>query len=222
MTRSELRARILHGLNEDATSPVFFSTSEIDSVIDEAAEVLAEEAAAIKRTVVLPMQDGTMFYSLRGLASDCMQITRVWDETNTRRLERTTMADLDARHQTWMTVTGDPWRWFPVSWDLFGLWPAPSTGGDLLTVEYLAWPRALLHDDDRPEFLDVDHDALVAYGVYDGAMKRWDAITGLTAWNAFLQSWGQAKDRSGADRLRARIWQTPAVGESSGYRVRVE
>jgi len=220
VTRAEIRARILHGLNESATAPVFFSTTEIDGVIDEAAEVLAEEVSAIPRSVMLPLQDGGMFYSLRAVAPDVMAITRVWDETQQRRLDQTTMDQLDAQHQTWPIVTGEPRQWFPVSWDLFGVWPGLATGGSLLRVDYLAWPRALLHDDDSPEFLDADHEALVVYGQYDGAMKRWDALTGLTAWNLFLTGWAGARDRHGMDRLRAKLWQVPTA-EGGGYRVAI-
>lgn len=218
MTRGEVRARILHGLNESATAPVFFTAAEIDGVIDEALEVLAEEVSAAKRTVLLPLQDGCMFYSLRALAPDCLAVTRLWDEARQRRLEPTTMDELDAQHQTWLTVTGEPRQWFPVSWDLFGLYPGVATGGSLLRADYLAWPRALQHDDDRPELLDADHEALVRYGVYDGAMKRWDVVTGLTAWNLFLSSLPAARGRHGLGQLRAKLWQA-APTDGGGYRV---
>ena len=42
MTRLEIRRRILHGLNESAEQPVFWSLSEIDGYIQDGQEVLAE------------------------------------------------------------------------------------------------------------------------------------------------------------------------------------
>jgi len=42
MNRAALRTRILESLNESATAPVFWAATEIDALIDEAAEVVAE------------------------------------------------------------------------------------------------------------------------------------------------------------------------------------
>lgn len=207
MTRGEIRARILHNLNEDPDSPVFRTAAEINAVIDEAAEVLAEEAGAIKRTYMLALQPGTAYYSLRALGPLVMAPYRLWLPSHNRRLDAVSMSDLDARHETWPTVTGDPTCWFPVSWETFGVYPRPSTGGGVLRVDTLDWPRALVDDDDEPEFLEGDHDALTLYGTYDSAATRWDAPTMLQAWSGFLKGWAGSQERSGVGRVQARAFQ---------------
>lgn len=212
MNRGDIRARACHGLNEDATSPVFWTAAELNAVIDEAAEVLAEEAGAIKRTYFLALQPGTAYYSLRALGPLVMAPYRLWLTVEGRRLDAVSVADLDARHETWPTVTGAPWSWFPVSWDTFGLFPHPTQGGGLLRVDTLDWPRALLDDDDTPEFPEGDHDALTAYTVYDGAAKRWDATTMLQAWSLFLKQWAGAGQRSGVARVQSRDFQVETTG----------
>jgi hypothetical protein len=211
VNRGEIRARAFHGLNEDPDAPTFWTDDEMNAVIDEAAEVLAEEAGAIKRTYFLAMQPGTAYYSMRALGPLVMAPYRLWLPSANRRLTAVSVADLDARHETWGSVTGDPWSWFPVSWDTFGLFPHLIEGGGILRVDTLDWPRPLVDDDDEPEFLEGDHDALTAYAVYDGACKRWDAQTMLGAWSQFLKGWSGSGQRSGAARVQARDFQAQAT-----------
>lgn len=219
MTRAQIRDRILNALNESTSSPVFWSTAQIDAVIDEAAEVLAEEAKAIRRTGLLARQDGTIYYSTRAIGSDLMAIMRIWLPDLNRRLIPVTIAELDAFHETWPTVTGDPEYWFPVSWDLFGVYPHPATGGGMFRVDYAAWPRALLDDNDEPEFREADHDGMVLYGVYDGLMKQWAGQRAMELYTKFLESWGASRARAGVREVQSRYYQrgmAPGRGFPSG------
>lgn len=207
MTRSEIRDRILTGLNESTSSPVFWTTAQMNAVMDEGAEVLAEEAAAIKRTAITTLRPGTLYYTTRGIASDMMAPYRLWLHATNRKLTAVHWSQLDRFHERWQEVTGLPEVWAPVSWDFFALYPHPAEAGGVLRVDYLAWPRALTSDSDRPEFMESDHDALVLYGVYRGLLKRWDAGMANAAFGAFLDRIGKGKSRSGERQLQARTWQ---------------
>lgn len=219
MTRAEIRQRVLDGLNDPAG--VFVTPTQADQSIDEALEVMAEESGAIRRTAFLALQEGTMLYWLAAIAPDVMAPWRLWLVTEERRLTAVSMRDLDHRHETWPTVNRLPDYWFPVSWDLFGIWPSPSTGGGVLRVDYLAWPRALLDDADEPEVQLSDHDALVEYGVYDGLAKRWDVKPMLEVWSRFGARVGFSRARTGAGRVQARGFRTGQAdtqGFTSGVR----
>lgn len=207
MTRQQIRDRILTALNESTTAPVFFSTAQIDSVIDEASEVLAEEAKAIRRSAFVGRQAGATYYSLRGIAPDVMAVTRVWMPDLNRRLTAVGIHELDVQNETWPTVSGDPEFWFSVSWDAIGVYPYPASGGGVLRVDYLAWPRALVDDTDEPEFRESDHEALIFYGVYDGLMKRWDPVRALELFNRFIDAWQLGRARSGAREQQSRMTQ---------------
>jgi hypothetical protein len=209
MTRSQIRDRILNALNESTSSPVFWTTAQLDAVIGEASEVLAEEAKAIRRTAFVGRQAGAIYYSTRGLAPDVMAITRIWLPDLNKRLTAVSIAELDGQNSTWPEATGDPEYWFPVSWDVFGIYPHPATSGGLLRVDYLAWPRTLLDDDDEPEFREADHDSLVMYGIYDGLLKMWNAPRALELYNRFLDQWQTGRARSGIRETQARTFQRP-------------
>src|SRR3990167_10674273 len=115
MTRQQIRDRILIALNENTTSPVFWSTAQLDAVIDEASEALAEAANSIKRTAFVGRQPGVTYYSTRGIAPDVMAIYRIWLPDLNRRLIAVGISELDKNNETWPTVNGDPEFWFPVS-----------------------------------------------------------------------------------------------------------
>lgn len=209
MTRAQIRDRILRALNESTSAPVFWTTAQLDAVIAEGAEVLAEEAKAIHRSAFIARKEGSTYYFLRGLAPDVMAITRIWLDDLKRRLVAVSLAELDQQNETWPQITGDPEYWFPVSWDVFGVYPHPSTSGGLMRIDYLAWPRTLLDDEDEPEFRESDHEALVLYGVYDGLMKRWDAARALELYNRFLDAWQVGRARNGVREQQSRSYQRP-------------
>lgn len=211
MTRAQIRDRILIALNESTSSPVFWSTAQLDAVIAEASEVLAEEAKAIKRTAFVGRQAGASYYFTRGVAPDLMAIYRVWLPDLNRRLIAVGISELDGQNETWPTVHGDPEYWFPVSWDCFGIYPKPAASGGTMRLDYFAWPRTLLDDSDEPEFRESDHDALVLYGIYDGLMKMWSAPRALELFNLFLDSWKTGRARNGVRETQARYYQRPSA-----------
>jgi len=218
MTRGELRTRILNSLNDSTTSPVFWSVAQMNTVIQEGLETMSEEAEAVKRTTYVGLQEGCLYYSMRGIAQDCMLPTRVYNEANNRRLVPTSVDELDSIHYTWGTVPGDPLYWFPMGWEWFGIWPSPAASGGRLRVDYLAWPRELLDDDDEPELYDADHEALVLYGNYEGCLKRWDFDGAVAAWSLFLRGIGAAQQNTGMRRAAARGWQANKSGPAGGFR----
>lgn len=212
MTRGELRDRILMGLNESVSAPVFWSTTQINRLIDEGLELISEEAEAVKRTAFTVMRPGTSYYSTRGIAPDLMMPWRLWFHPTNRRLTATSASELDRDHETWETVTGNPEWWFPMGWDWFGIWPKPTSGGGVLRVDYFAWPRALLDDDDEPELYDDNHESVIFYGVYMGLLKRWDLERALGLWQLFLGGIGDATAKAGIRRQQARTWQSSPFG----------
>jgi hypothetical protein len=189
---------------------VFVTAAAVQTSIGEALEVLAEDAGAIRRTGFIPRQPGTHLYDLGWIGPDVMAPWRVWDLTRTQRLAAVSMRDLDHEHARWPTVFGEPDYWFPVSWDTFGIWPGTATGGGVLRVDYLAWPRTLLDDGDEPDWPRADHDALVDYGEYEGRLARWEAMPALEAWGRFQGRTGLATERR-ATALQARAWQRGAA-----------
>ena len=212
MIRSLIRQRIRDGINDP--EGVFFTDDDANDAVEEAMEVMVEETGAIKRTAFLALQPATTFYWLSQIAPDVMSPWRLWFLPNHWRLTAVSMRQLDHLHQTWLDVHKNPEVWFPVSWDLFGIWPSPSEGGGVLRVDYLAWPRVLLDDGDEPEFQLSDTDAIIDYGIYTGLISRWDAVRALQFWGQFNRRIGISRDRTGVGRVQSRAFRAGQADES--------
>ena len=204
MKKSELRTRVQDALND--TTGVAWTTSQVDRSILEAVEVLAEETRAIKRSALVPLQPGSSYYYTQAIAEDLLFPYRVWSQRDERRLTALSLKELDAYHQEWDTVTGDPEVWCPLSWDVFVIWPRTAAGGGWLRVDYVAWPQDNLGDDDMWDIPEQSQDALVHYALYDSLLKYYDMNAAATNLNIFLQQTGQAGNRSGARKDQAREW----------------
>lgn len=217
MNRGELIDRVLTSLNEQTVAPVFWSREEVADVLQDGMEVMAEEVMALKRSAFVGLGPGKLYYRTRGIATDFRIPYRLWLSSNNRKLIPVTMEQLDGFHMEWSTVPGDPEYWCPMGYDWFALYPHPSVGGGVLRVDYLAWPRELGGDDDKPEFPEADHETLVTYGIFDGLMKRWAAPEAMAIFAQFLGKIGQdSKPRSGVNQLNGRTWQK-AQSSSAGF-----
>jgi len=215
MTRAEIRKRILHGLNENVDSPSFWTTAEIDLVIGDAAEVLAEEANAIKRTAFIPFREGASYYYTQSIAPDIMSPYRVWHHTLERRLQPATVLELDQHNEIWPTVNGDPWWWFPIAWNLFGVYPYPATASGIMRIDYLAWPPALLDDGDQPEIPEADQEQLILYGIYDGLLKQWDMDRAIKYFAMFVDALPESRYRKAVE-MKAMGFQALDVAPKEG------
>ena len=222
MNRGEMRNRILDGLNDSFTSPVSSSAAQINDVITEASEVLAEEVEAIPRTIFTPLREGVTYFYTPALASDMMVPMRLWNPTTNRRLTAIDLRQLDEHNRGWEAVTGNPEVWASLSWDVFAIYPHPATGGGVLRIDYLAWPRELLDDDDELEFPLSAHDGAVLYGIYDGLLKRQDVKTAVEVLNQFTDIWKQSAQTSGIKRTGGRIFSRTHGGPNFRSRVSEE
>lgn len=212
MTRDQIKARIATGINDDPEDPVFFDEEQFSALIDDAMEFVIAETRSVRRTCFVPLRAGSTFYSARSLADDMMFPLRIWNNQNNHRLTATDFHSLDSTYERWLHVKQDPQCWFPVSWDLIGIWPSPSTAGGVLRVDYLAWPRTLLDDDDEPELPESSQEAIVLYGRYMGMLKQWDADRAKTVFKLLQQEDLLGKARSGILRVKHRSFsRTPGL-----------
>lgn len=199
MDRAEIKQRILDGIADDADAPVFFTDEQLNQLIDEASEFVVSETRSLRRSSFLPMRAGVSYYSLRSLATDIMLPYRIWNYTRSTRLTVTSMEELDQFQQRWIVTPADPEMWFPVSWDIIGIYPRPVADGGVLRVDYYAWPEALSDDTSVPE--QTTQDALVLYGTYMGLLKQWDSAKATETFKRLAKQETFDKAKSGILRI---------------------
>ena len=206
MTRLELEQRTLRALNDDPVAPVYSSRTEIQDALQEAQEVLTEEAPLIKRTFTLPRRPGHLVYQLPGVGDQILAPYRVWLPDLKQRLEAKTLTFFDQTYERWLTVTGPPAYWAPLSWDQFLIWPGTGAGEGWLEVNCYCWPTAMVDDGDEPEFPPATHPALVPYATGVGKLKEWDAPGVVERWQAFFGQQGHVRAQASLNQLQERLW----------------
>jgi hypothetical protein len=216
MDRQEIRDRTLQALNESTSSPVFFTITQLNGFIEDALQVIAEEVSDIRRTAYVPMRDGAALYSIHAIAENVMSPYRVTLHEQDSRLQYILMDELDRIRQRWLDESADsPDYWYPVSWDMFGIWPAPITATGYLRVDYLAWPTPLTDDLDVPEFSLETHDAAVLFGIAEGLLHQWDTARALDYWLQFTALWRDRAGRVETNRLRHAMISRLETGRDS-------
>jgi hypothetical protein len=204
MNREEIKARIAVGINDDPDDPVFFDEAQFNALVDDAVEFIVAETRSVRRTCFVPLRAGSMIYSTRSLADDMMFPLRIWNNQNDHRLTATDFQTLDKTYERWQRTNQDPQCWFPVSWDLIGIWPWPAAPGGVLRIDYLAWPRSLQDDEDEPELLEITHEAVILYGRYMGMLKQWDADRAKDVFKDLAKEEIMGKAKSGILRIKHR------------------
>jgi hypothetical protein len=214
MTREEIRKRILFLLNEDVDTPVFFTEAQANTVISEAFEIIAEEVTDLRKEAFITIRPGRYLYTLADIGPDVMTPFRVWSETDERRLDVITMTQLDDFRERWLEVTSDrPEWWYPFSHDTFGIFPSPTLGGGILRVDYLAWPTALVDDNDRPVFKENEQDLAILYGLYDGLIRQWEHERAVDVFVQFINSFRDSKFKNATRRFQHQFFH----GDSAGF-----
>lgn len=216
MKQSELRTRIAEAL--DDADNIFWSETQLNRSIDEAAQVIAEECHTVRRSAHFSLRQGTTFYWLASIAQDIMIPYRLFSMTDNRRLTATSINELDQHDENWLVTSGPPQVWFPVSWDYFGVYPRTVTAGGLVYMDYIAWPRDLLDDDDEPEVPEASNEALTWFGIYEGHLKQWDAHNAVQFLTQFLELQQKNKARSGINRVQERSFHRTGVNFPSMIR----
>ena len=212
MNRDEIERRVLEAINDDPDTPVFFDNDQLARLVDEANEMLAEDTGAIRRTAILALREGVGYISTTAIDPDFMAPIRIWNHGLNQRLICLSMTEMDGLNVSWQTVTGTPEVWFPVSWDMLGIYPRPATAGSVLRIDYQAWPRGLMDGSDRSELPEATHDALVLYGEFQGLLKKWDSEQASERLKALQLHKAVAGSRSGIARIAVRSFQRPQSG----------
>jgi len=212
MNREQMRTRVLDSLNDSSDDPQFWSLAEVDQMLQESQEVLAEEVEACTRTLYVAQRAGCMFYPLRGLGVEVMTPWRLWTHARQHKLWPLSMEELDSYYERWLTVTGGPEWWFLLSWDCIGIWPPPVVGGGLLEIDCYVWPSRLLEDSDEPLYPDADHDWLVRHAEMEGQLKQWDTARALELGMELYKRARDSKARSGLRLVQERFFSRDRYG----------
>lgn len=160
MTASELISRVLKGVNEDATTPVYYSRGEVMSALSDVQEMFVLLTLCLETTGTLTVS--STWTRAMDTFSDFLCPLRIRRAGG--KVRPATLKDLDARDRSWQAATGAPTHYAMCGFELLATYPTTATS-EALAVTYARCPVRLAADADVPEIRAEYHEALV-----DGAI----------------------------------------------------
>ena len=198
MLFSELQTEVFRRLDEDSSSPAFWSLADVKTAINEGYEEMSDASEWYERNANLTLLSKRTYYDLRtALGSEqVLTLKHAYNQTTRRWLYPGELRELDYRtfHQ-WEDITGEPEQFFLRGLFWLGTFPKQTADLGSLKLYYTAIPLALSDDADEPGFPEEFQYGLVEYAIGDllaqeaetqKALAHFDEYlnyeAGLTAW----------------------------------------
>ena len=208
-----LKQRVLNKLNESSSAPQFWSLTDIGDFINEAYTDITSGVKLLEKSTTLSTVANQMIYSL---ASDCLEITRMYYETNDHLINPMSFDDL-IKIDNWFSNTTDTYPYYRihnVGTQKALLYPKVNTSeSTCITYWYKYFPSDMSDDDTSPSMPKTFHDALIDYACFV-ALLRGRSSQGKAKAKLFLDSYSEKKSRLEALTLNQvnRIQQLGAWG----------
>lgn len=202
MTVAEVQTRTLQRLDESASAPVRYDTSEVLAAINEGHRFFALLTLCLEVTgAAFVLTAGTATYHVLATYTNWLVPLRLRvGGAGGAKLEPGRLAEFDARNPSWQAEAGTPQRYAHLGFDFLAIHPRPAGSGVSLDLAYARSP-VVLTSASTPEIPAEDHPALIDY-----AIPRLRAKEGGAEFSAALAHFDRFLDAAAkrADYVRAR------------------
>lgn len=188
MTKAELRAEVFRRLNESATSPIYWTSDDVDTAVAAGYAELSDASEWDERSVLIDLLQDRPLYDLRTVLGPAfLAIGPAYNTTTHRWLLPSTVRMMDAHDRRWEWTTGEPQRFFLRGLWWLGLWPRTLSEAGQIKQYYVALPDALDSETDEPAFPGNFHYGIVEFAVADLFAQDGEADLALQAWAEYLR-----------------------------------
>ncbi len=164
MQLSDMQAVVSQRLNEGATGPVAYPTSEITAALNEGNRLFVLLTLGLETTQNWIVPAATTYFHMLPTFPDWIVPLRITDATGGK-VRPGRITDLSAFDSNWQTSPGPVKRYVYLGCDFIALYQQPITPV-LLSVTYARAPLPLALAADVPEVPAEYHPGLVDYAIY--------------------------------------------------------
>jgi len=187
-----IERHVLELIGENVDSPdVFLDTDSgmepIRDSINDAIEEITLFSGAFKGQYYIALREARTFYRL---VEHIAWITDVWLVSQRRRLDQTSLIKLINFNPRWLYNTGSPWTYFPLGFNILGVYPKPATDTDLLEITAVMIPLRYTKDTDRVKLRKNWEWAAAHYAVGEFYASRGDSKSAVLHHNKYLKRAG--------------------------------
>lgn len=171
MNRGEIRSAVISHLRENATTPVRWTSAEIDRYIDDGYREMAEITGAVVRTDTLTIRAESHFYTL---PTDCLYPISIQDAGQDEPIDPVHWLWIDGEDEIWIrTLRQRPEVYAAWGLDEIIFWPAYNADGTVRMTQAII-PGPLASDSATPDLPQEYHGGLVEYAIFRCLLKDAD------------------------------------------------
>lgn len=165
MNTQQIATRVQRNL-DDLGANFFDPTLDIIPSIQDGYNLTAALCETIENRQDVNFQGGLVIYDFSTLITDYLRVYGIFNNQTNRWLEPTTLMRLWQIRDDWELTNGDPYYFWPISYQHVALFPVPATSVGSMTVMFKA-KAATLTANTTPEIPESNIDALENFATAD-------------------------------------------------------
>ena len=163
MTLAEMRSRVLRRLDEDDTSPVYYTKAEVEAMINRAHRLFAVLTLAPEKTGQIALSANQYAYDLPTLFPDLLVVLRA--SIDGKKLRPGNLPSFSSANESWRAARGDPTYYAVAGYRRLFITPAPTGSGLNMDVTYAYVPALMTSDSATPSIPEPYHPYLIDLAV---------------------------------------------------------
>lgn len=185
-----LQNRVFTALEENSTTPVFWTATDVKESLNDGVTEMVDIAECFEVTVGIPSLADRLYYDLRTHLPRRMEPLaprRIYSLANNEWLEWTSPREMD-RHTylMWETTRSAAQKCFMRGFNWLGVWGQSSSDGDIMRASLACTSPPMEADYDEPPFDREFHLGLVEYAVYDLKCQEQETRIAMKFWQRFI------------------------------------
>lgn len=184
MTRGEIKAEVVRRLRESSSSPVFWSSTDVENAVDEGYAEISDVTEWFETyTDILELPAYTPVFDIRQFTQyEFLVAGPAYNYNTSRWLTPEVPRTFDLADRTWENRIAEPE--FLMMRGLFWLTYWPFTPR-LIKQYYKAIPARFTSDSQEPEFPEQFHYGLVEYALFDLWAQDVEADLAYASWREY-------------------------------------
>lgn len=181
MNLGELKTRVFGRLDDDSSSPAYYTASEVTHALNVGLRLFALLTLCVERTATVTLSAATPFYTLSASPFSITDFLAPLKLTVAgARVRPSTLHELDMLSTAWRATAGAPAHYIQDGYELLAIYPQPAGGTTSVVLTYAAVPAALAVTGDSPEIPEEQQPALIDFAIWWLRSKEGGAEFGAT------------------------------------------
>lgn len=188
---NSIETEVLKLIGEKTSDPDVFDSTGIDFIRDSINDAIAElcmVTGSYKQVYYLPLVSGQFVYPLAWKTDFFGYVLHAFDRERKTPLFQTDPIFLGTMNYHWLLASGAPTHYYHVGYNSIGVYPTPSSDGNVIELDCVVIPKPYTADTDEIKIRGNYTRACVFYAVSEFYASRGDANRATEWYNRYLET----------------------------------